>query len=126
MVKILLAVIVLLLFITGIGLAGMTAFAVARRTKQIGIRRALGARKADILRYFLLENAIVLGAGMVLGLLGGLVLNRVLVAAADVDPLPLSIISGCIALLITFGLTATLLPALRSNRIEPAIATRTV
>lgn len=126
MVKILLAVIVLLLFITGIGLAGMTAFAVARRTKQIGIRRALGAQKMDILRYFLLENAMVLGAGMVLGLAGGLLLNRLLVTAADVEPLPVSIITGCIATLVTFGLVATLLPALRSTRIEPAIATRTV
>jgi len=126
LVSILSTVIVLLLFITGVGLAGMTAFTVARRTKQIGIRRALGASKGAVLRYFLVENSLVILGGMALGLLGGIFLNRVLVNAADVEPLPPVLILGCMIFIMVLGWVATLLPALRSMKIEPAIATRTV
>ena len=126
MVTILSTVIVLLLFITGVGLAGMTAFTVARRTKQIGIRRALGASKGAVLRYFLVENSLVILGGMVIGLIGGLFLNRVLVNAADVEPLPTGLILGCMIFIMALGWVATLLPALRGMKIEPAIATRTV
>lgn len=126
MVQLLVTVMLLLLFVTGVGLAGMTAFAVARRTKQIGIRRALGAKKWDVLRYFLVENGMVIGGGLALGICGGIAFNRLLVAHADVDPLPFSLSIGCMLVLIVFGLLATLFPALRGTKIEPAIATRSV
>lgn len=126
MVKILFAVIALLLFITGVGLAGMTAFAVSRRTKQIGIRRAIGATKFQILRYFLVENSLIILGGMLLGLVAGVLLNMTLVNVADVEPLPTSLILTCMSFLMAMGWIATLLPALRGTKIEPAIATRTI
>lgn len=126
MANMLTIVIILLLFITAIGLAGMTAFAVARRTKQIGIRRAIGATKSDILGYFLVENSLVILAGMALGLVGGIILNRILISTADVEPLPFGLAISCVLFLLVLGWIATLLPALRATKIEPAIATRTV
>ena len=59
MIKILTFVIGLLTAITGLGIVGLASFSVARRTRQIGIRRALGATKTAIVRYFMLENFIV-------------------------------------------------------------------
>ena len=60
-------VIVLLVFVTSLGIIGLTSFSVAERTRQIGTRRALGAQRADILRYFLLENWLVTTLGLASG-----------------------------------------------------------
>src|SRR5438445_4134383 len=60
-------VIVLLVLVTSLGIVGLTSFSVAERTRQIGTRRALGARKADILRQFLLENWLITTMGLTLG-----------------------------------------------------------
>ena len=65
--NILLLVIALLIGLTALVVVGLTSFHVRQRTKQIGTRRALGARKADIIRQFLLENWVITTAGAVLG-----------------------------------------------------------
>src|SRR6202030_278398 len=62
----------LLLAITGFGTIGLTMYWVGQRRRQIGMRRALGARRVDILRYFHLENLVIAGAGCVLGVALGL------------------------------------------------------
>src|SRR5688500_19518188 len=68
----------LLLLVTLSGIVGMTMLRVAQRRKQIGVRRALGARWRDILRHFMVENFIITTGGIVAGLMLALGLNRLL------------------------------------------------
>jgi putative ABC transport system permease protein len=120
------SVIVLLLFVTSLGIIGLTSFSVAERTRQIGTRRALGAQKTDILRYFLLENWIVTTLGLSLGILFAVGLNVVLVQSLQVKRMDLSLLAGGALLLWAAGLLATWFPALKGARVAPAIATRNV
>src|SRR5205085_9663542 len=84
----LIAISALLLVVTASGIVGMTALRVDQRRKQIGVRRALGARWRDILRYFIVENVIITTGGIVAGLLLALGLNRILMAQAGMARLP--------------------------------------
>ncbi len=126
MVKVLSTIIVLLVFVTSIGIVGLTSFSVAERTRQIGTRRALGAQKEDILRYFLVENWLVTTFGLSLGVFLAYGLNVALVANAGGKKLELSLVAFGVLLLWGAGLLSTLLPALRGSRVAPAIATRNV
>ena len=119
-------VIVLLLFVTSLGIIGLTSFSVAERTRQIGTRRALGAQRADILRYFLLENWIVTTLGLSLGVLLAVLLNAALVAQLKAHRMDASYLAGGVLLLWAAGLLATWFPALKGARVAPAIATRNV
>src|SRR5699024_535177 len=67
MVDLLLAAVIGLLFVTALGIAGLASFWVGQRTRSIGIRRAIGATRGDILHYFQAENFLIVGAGIVLG-----------------------------------------------------------
>jgi len=67
LIKILVGVAALLVLVTSIGIVGLTAFSVTERTRQIGTRRALGATRGAVLRYFLVENGMVTGVGLTLG-----------------------------------------------------------
>ena len=126
MVTILSVVIVLLLFITSLGVVGLTVFSVAERTRQIGTRRALGAQRGDILRYFLLENWIVTTLGLALGILMAFGLNVALVSRVSGPKMQPGLVAAGVLLLWIAGLAATLLPALRGARVAPAVATRNV
>jgi putative ABC transport system permease protein len=119
-------VIVLLLFVTSLGIIGLTSFSVAERTRQIGTRRALGAQRADILRYFLLENWIVTTLGLSLGVLLAVGLNAALVNQVRAHRMDGSYLAGGVLLLWAAGLVATWFPALKGARVPPAIATRNV
>ena len=121
----LVAISVLLLLVTVSGIVGMTALRVAQRRKQIGVRRALGARWRDILRYFIVENLIITTGGIVAGLLLALALNRFLMAQAGMARLPLEYLAFGAAALWTLGICAVYGPASRAASISPAIATRT-
>ncbi|HRQ65418.1 MAG TPA: FtsX-like permease family protein [Xanthomonadaceae bacterium] len=120
----LIAVTIGLLLITGSGVVGMASLWVAQRRKQIGTRRALGATRAAILRYFLTENALITSAGIVLGLILGIVLNNVLVGQIEMPRLPLTYLAGSAAVLWLLGLVAVLGPAWRAAAVPPAVATR--
>lgn len=122
----LVAVSVLLMLITASGIVGMTSLRVNQRRKQIGVRRALGARRIDILRYFLLENAMVTGAGMGLGVLGAVALNLLLVKQLEMAALPGSYLLVGAASLAVLGVLAAWVPAWRGASISPATATRSV
>lgn len=120
------AVMLLLVFVTALGIVGITSFSVAERQRQIGTRRALGATQADILRHFLLENWMITSIGAGLGLVLAYALNfglANLVEGAKLDPW---ILVAGVGLLWATGLAAALGPALRAARIAPAIATRNV
>jgi len=116
----------LLLLVTASGIVGMASLWVNQRRKQIGVRRAIGARRSDILRYFLVENFMVTSFGIVVGLGLALALNQWLVSELEVPHLPLHYLPGGVVALWALGLLATLGPAWRAARIPPAEATRSV
>ncbi|HAV38334.1 MAG TPA: ABC transporter permease, partial [Massilia sp.] len=94
---------VLLLLITASGIVGMASLWVTQRRKQIGVRRALGARKIDILRYFLTENFLITSAGVFGGVLLGVGLNQLLVSKLEMARLPLGYLGGGAILLWALG-----------------------
>jgi hypothetical protein len=109
-----------------VGLYGVRAYAVARRTREIGIRMALGAEGRDILRMFFRESSLTIGSGIALGLvlaaLTGRLLSELLYEIGPLDPIAFSTAS---LLLATATLVATWLPARRATRIAPTVALRT-
>jgi putative ABC transport system permease protein len=115
----------LLLLVTLSGIVGMTMLRVAQRRKQIGVRRALGARWRDILRYFMVENFIITSGGIVAGLMLAVGLNRLLVAYTGMARLPLEYVAVGAATLWALGILAVYGPASKAASISPAIATRT-
>jgi putative ABC transport system permease protein len=120
------AVIVLLILVTSLGIVGLTSFSVTERTRQIGTRRALGARRADILTHFLLENWLLTTLALALGCGLAVAVNIGIVSAAGGTKLGWMTVAAGVALLWAAGLLATLAPAVRASRISPAIATRNV
>jgi putative ABC transport system permease protein len=116
----------LLIGIAALGIFGLAAFNVGTRTKQIGTRRAVGARRIDILRYFLVENWLVTTAGVVAGCVLALLLGYWLSSAFELPRLNLYyLVAGVLALWIV-SLAAALWPARRASLVSPAVATRTV
>ena len=115
----------LLLLVTVSGIVGMTTLRVAQRRKQIGVRRALGARWRDILRYFIVENVVITTGGIVAGLLLALGLNRLLMTYTGMPRLPLEYLAFGAAALWALGIAAVYGPASKAASISPAIATRT-
>ena len=124
MIKILTFVVTLLTAITGLGIVGLASFSVARRTRQIGIRRALGATKPAIVRYFMVENFIVSSVGVVAGGILAIALNIAMVQAFALTPLVWYVIPIAMLTLWIVGQTAVAGPARKASNISPAIATR--
>ncbi len=125
-VKLLAGVIILLVLVTAIGIGGLTSFSVAHRTRQIGTRRALGATREAILRYFLVENWIVISIGLTVGLGLCYGLNYALAQYADGVRLDAVLVVAGMVFLWCAGLAAALAPALRGARVPPVVATRCV
>ncbi|WP_024889123.1 ABC transporter permease [Luteimonas huabeiensis] len=117
-------VIAALLVVTALGIVGLASFWVQQRNKQIGIRRALGATRGQILRYFQAENFLLAGIGIALGMLLAYGLNQWLMARYEIPRLPLSYLpAGAIALWL-LGQIAVYWPARRAAAVPPAVATR--
>jgi putative ABC transport system permease protein len=115
-----------LLLITALGVVGLASFWVQQRTRQIGIRRALGATRGDILRYFQVENFILATLGITIGMALAYAINLWLMDKYQVPRLPVGVLPiGAFALWI-LGQLAVLGPATRASLIAPAVATRTV
>jgi putative ABC transport system permease protein len=117
---------VLLIFVTALGIVGLTSFSVAERRRVIGTRRALGATRGAVLRYFLVENWLVVTAGAVVGVGLAAGLNYLLLQVVEGVRLAPGLLVAGVVLLWTLGLAAALGPALRGARVEPAVATRNV
>jgi putative ABC transport system permease protein len=115
-----------LLVITALGVVGLASFWVQQRTRQIGIRRALGATRGDILRYFQTENFILATLGIIIGMALAYAINLWLMHKYQVARLPGTFLPIGAALLWLLGQIAVLGPALRASLIPPAIATRSV
>lgn len=122
----LIAVSALLLLVTVSGIVGMTMLRVAQRKKQIGVRRALGARWRDILRYFLVENFLITSAGIALGIVLAIGLNQVLANHLEAKKLPFAYLAYGACALWLLGLAAVWGPASRAASTPPATATRSV
>jgi putative ABC transport system permease protein len=114
----------LLLVITACGTVGLTMCWVAQRRRQIGMRRALGARRTDILSYFHTENLLIAGTGAVLGVAGGLGANLWLTQHLAMTRMnPMQIVVGAVIVLILSQL-AVLWPAVRAATVPPSLAAR--
>ena len=126
MAWLLVAVIVALLVVTALGIVGLASFWVAQRTKQIGVRRALGATRSQILRYFQTENFLLATIGIVLGMLMAYGINQLLMERYELPRLPaLYLPLGAVALWL-LGQIAVFGPARRAAAVPPAVATRSV
>jgi predicted permease len=111
------------LTLAALGLYGVLAYSVRQRTQEIGIRIALGATAADIRLAVLRQASVVLGAGLVAGTIGALVLGRWLTSLAfGISPSDPRILLAAALLLTTTGLLAAWLPARRAARVEPRFA----
>ncbi|MGN2251107.1 ABC transporter permease [Frateuria sp. GZRe14] len=115
-----------LLVITAAGIVGLTSFWVGQRRRQIGVRRALGARQRDILGYFLTENLLITLGGVLLGVVLAVSMNVWLVIRMGSQPMsPLYLVAGVLMLLL-LGQGAVLAPAVKASRVPPVEATRSV
>ncbi len=114
----------LLLTVTACGIVGLVLYWVAQRRRQIGMRRALGARRLDILRYFQMENLLIAGTGAALGIAIGLAGNTWLAATLILTRMSAGYICAGAAIVLALSQAAVLWPALRAAAIPPAAAIR--
>jgi len=112
------------LVVTMLGLFGFASFAVTSRTKEIGTRRAIGARRADIVKMFLWENWLITTAGICIGSIATLAFAVQLHTLLELPRMPSVFLVGSMGLIWIAGLLAALMPALRGARVPPAVATR--
>src|SRR5690606_24350031 len=117
---------VLLLVVTALGIVGLASFWVQQRTKQIGVRRALGATRGQILRYFQTENFILATAGIVIGMLLAFGLNQMMMSKAELPRLPAIYLPVGALVLWLLGQVSVLGPARRAAAVPPAVAKRSV
>lgn len=124
MIVLLIAAAAGLLFVTALGISGLASFWVQQRKRSIGIRRAVGATRHDILRYFQIENLLIVTAGIVLGCVLAYALNLALMEHYEQPRLPaLYLALGAMALWM-LGQLSVLGPALRAAAVPPVVATR--
>lgn len=116
----------IVLIVTLVGIMGMTGYWVQQRTRQIGIRRALGARRSHILRHLQLENLLVVGVGVALGLIAAFAINLWLMHHYELTRLPWQYLPLGAVLMLVLGQVAVFGPALRASRVPPVVATRSV
>jgi putative ABC transport system permease protein len=113
------------LLVAAVGLYGVVAHSVTERTREIGVRMALGAEGRQVLRLFVRQGLLTAAAGTAIGLVGAAGLTRVLESllfgVKPTDPLTLGIVA---ALLLAVALVACYVPARRAARIDPLIALR--
>jgi predicted permease len=113
------------LLLASLGLYGVVAYAVSRRTAEIGIRMALGADRQSIISIVLREVVWMAAAGACLGVAGGLALSRFIASQLfGVQPVDATVFGGSVALLFAVALCAGTIPALRAARIDPVQALR--
>jgi putative ABC transport system permease protein len=124
MVGILVSVIAALLIVTALGIVGLASFWVSQRRRMIGVRRALGATRSNILHYFQTENFLLTTIGIALGMMLAYGINLFLMLHYELPRLPAIYLPvGAIALWL-IGQLAVLGPALRAASVPPVVATR--
>lgn len=126
MIKLLVFIVCVLTAITSLGIVGLASFSVTRRRKQIGTRRALGATRPAILRYFMLENFMISTVGVVVGAILAVGLNIWMVQMFELTRIAWYIIPSAMLALWMVGQAAVYGPARRASLVPPAVATRAV
>ncbi|MCG7548415.1 FtsX-like permease family protein [Pseudoalteromonas sp. Of7M-16] len=117
-------VIVGLSIIIMLGVFGQTRYTILKRQKQIGIRRALGASRYEIIRYFMLENLCINVCGILFGLGLTIVANNLLVVHFGLAPVPAQYLLIGVVVVLLAGVLAVLQPVLKTASISPTEATR--
>lgn len=113
-----------LLAVTGFGMVGLTSYWVTQRRRQIGIRRALGATRRHIMRYFQIENLLIAAAAAVLGIALAVALNLWMVSTFAMARLQWAYLLAGAVTVVVLGQVAVFWPALRAASVPPALATR--
>lgn len=126
MMNMLVTLSVILIVVTAMGIFGLTLFNISKRTKQIGTRRALGAKKSDIIRYFLIENGLISCVGLVVGAIFAILLGKQLMTLYSLPQLNAWFVIVTALFILTMSLLAVYAPAKRAANISPSIATRSV
>jgi putative ABC transport system permease protein len=124
LILLLAAIALILVAVTAFGMVGLTSYWVAQRRRQIGIRRALGANSAAILRLFQKENLVIASSGSITGMLLAVALNLWLVNRFEMIRLGYGYVIGSGIAMLLLGQAAVLWPALRAAQISPALAIR--
>jgi putative ABC transport system permease protein len=114
----------LLLLATAGGIVGLSSFWVGQRRRQIGMRRALGATRREILRHFQVENLLIVGVGVLLGMALAVGVNLWLMARGELPRMPLSFALLGALVLWLLGQMAVLWPARRAAAVPPVAALR--
>jgi putative ABC transport system permease protein len=113
------------LLLAALGIYGVMAYAVARRTREIGIRMVLGAQRPNVLRMILGQGMKLVAAGVTIGLAASLALTRLMTSFLyDVQPTDSLTYAAVAALLILIALAANFAPARRAVRVDPTVALR--
>ena len=120
------SVCIALLIVTALGIVGLASFWVQQRTRQIGVRRALGATKGQILRYFQTENFLLATLGIVVGMILAFGINQLLMGRYELPRLPILYLPVGALVLWLLGQASVLGPARRAAAVPPAVATRSV
>jgi putative ABC transport system permease protein len=108
------------------GIFGLTTYWIQQRTRQIGVRRALGARRRDIFQWLQLENAMLVGTGVLIGMSLAYAINFWLMSRFEVQQLPALYLPLGAMVMLALGQIAILVPANRASHIAPSAAIRTV
>lgn len=116
----------ILLCVTAAGIFGLTSFWVDQRRRQIGVRRALGARRRDVLSYFQLENLLIVGTGAMAGVALAIALNLLLISRYEMARLPVVHVLLGVLLMVCLSQLSTFIPARRAVKVEPASAIRSM
>ena len=125
-VRVLVAFAATAFLLAGIGIHGLLAFAVSSRTREIGLRIALGARSSEIVGLVIRRGLLLALSGVVLGMALAVAAGRALQAVlAGVSPSDPQIFGGAVALALVMTLLGSLLPAVRAMRVDPITAIRT-
>jgi ABC-type antimicrobial peptide transport system permease subunit len=113
------------LLLAALGVYGVMAFSVSKRVAEIGIRMALGAAAADIVRLVLRRVLLLVGAGVAIGSLAAIALNRVLASLlTDVGRLDAGVLASATVLIVGVAAAACIVPSLGAARLDPVSALR--